>query len=166
MNKSDFLLAKEFIYSDIQREINLALASQNCIGNFFLRRLINNSGGGNFIAALGLLSYTEFAGRLKFNKLKKNGDSVASENFNCFFDLLGDDYKTFRKNHNVYDIFRCGLSHEYFIKKNFIIYMLGARNPCGIGCDKDGKYFFVVEKYLIDFKIAFDALEGELSFDV
>ena len=165
MNRQDFLTARDFIYSDIQREINSATTSQDFIGKLRLKSLIKTSGGGNFLAALGLLSYTEFAGRLRFNKIDRDGKSIASENFNYFFDSLGGDYKNFRTKHNVYDIFRCGLSHEYFIKKNFTICMLSDQDCCGVGLDTRGRYYFVVERYFSDFQKAFDLLENELSFD-
>jgi len=161
INREDFMRAKEFIYSDIQREINLARVSENKCKKFLLRCLIENSGGANFMSALALLSYTEFAGKLKYNCLKANRDNSASENFNRFFDDLGDAYKQFRSNHNVYDIFRCGLAHEYFVKRDFTIYMLNGKESCGVG-ENNGKYFFVVECYFNDFQKAFNDLENIL----
>src|SRR5437899_1268126 len=101
MEKSQFLEAKGFMFSDIEREIQLARADKQTLGSLGV-----NPGGGNFLAALGLLCYTEFGGKLQF------GHKSASKNFNDFFDLLGTAYNTFRKEHNVYDIFRCGLAHE------------------------------------------------------
>jgi hypothetical protein len=82
------------------------------------------SGGGNFLAALGLLCYTEFGGKLRFGGKRADGRDVASANFNQFFDCLGPAYQTFRAQHNVYDLFRCGLAHEYYVKKNCTIAML------------------------------------------
>jgi hypothetical protein len=90
-----------FMFSDIEREIQLAKADAQS-----LRALGVTPGGGNLLAALGLLCYTEFGGKLKFNRPK------ASANFNEFFDCLGPAYLSFRKSHNVYDVFRCGLTHE------------------------------------------------------
>src|SRR5207245_7473049 len=104
-------------------------------------------GGGNFLAALGLLCYTEFGGRLKYNR------PTASENFNLFFDDLGAGYKAFRKaGHNVYDIFRCGMAHEYMIKRPGAIAMLGAAAPEGIRLMSDGRFEFIVERYYLDLK--------------
>lgn len=155
MNKVDYLQAKEFIYSDIRREICLGKISSSIVGRNFLKLILGSAGGGNFIAALALLCYTEFAGKLITGKDDPKG------NFNLFFDKLGSSYGNFRKNHKVYDIFRCGLAHEYDVKRNCTIGMLQDKSICGIGFEKE-KYYFVVEKYFEDFKVAFDALEEEL----
>lgn len=154
LNKNAYLQAKSFIYSDIQREINLARASEDATKKAQLQTLIDHPGGGNFISALGLLCYTEFAGKLKFKKCSCSG------NFNSFFDLLGNAYKDFRKNNKVYDIFRCGLAHEYYIKENCTIYMLKGQESLGIGKEANGHYYFVVERYFEDFKKAFDKIEN------
>lgn len=45
------------------------------------------------MAALALLSYTEFGGKLKFGCKKKGGADHASENFNRFFGELGPAYR-------------------------------------------------------------------------
>lgn len=141
MTKADFLQAKGFIYSDIERELKLAKSGKDA---------------GNFLAALGLLCYTEFAGKLKY------GSGAASRNFNQFFDELGYRYKKFRSNHNVYDIFRCGLAHEYYVKKTCQIAMFGAGKRIGIGRARSKVYYLVVEKYFEDFKNAFEKLERYL----
>lgn len=152
MDKADFDQVKRFIFSDIEREIQLARADKA-----ELERIGVNLGGGNFLAALGLFSYTEFGGKLKFNK--KN----ASENFNLFFDELGDKYKSFRQLHDVYNIFRCGLVHEYYVKGNCTIRMLSdnsnSPNPIGIN---DGGYYVVIYNYSRDLRKAFDALGQHL----
>lgn len=114
-------------------------------------------GGGNFLAALGLLCYTEFGGRLKYNRSK------ASENFNRFFDDLGPEYKAFRQaGHNVYDIFRCGMAHEYMVKKPGTIAMLGKTATAGIRQLPDGRFEFIVERYYLDLKHAFEELDQQL----
>jgi len=158
MNKQDFLLAKQFIFSDIERELQLARTDPAK-----LDALGVNSGGGNFLAALGLLCYTEFAGKLKYNRKKTNGKDSAADNFNLFFDDLGTEYKTFRiLGNDVYGIFRCGLAHEYYVKRNCTIAMLWQGTRPGIGKDPCGTYWFIVEKYFQDFKKAFQALETQL----
>ncbi|MBU2522278.1 MAG: hypothetical protein KKD50_08630 [Proteobacteria bacterium] len=162
MDYTDFIQAKQFIYEDVEREIKLAHTSENRDTGIMLKTL-GISGGGNFLAALGLLSYTEFAGKLKYNKKRNNGRDWASENFNLFFDDLGDSYKKFRASGvNVYDIFRCGLVHEYYTKKSCTIYMLASTSQPGIGMDGSGNYYFVVEQYFQDFKSAFEVLERDL----
>ena len=101
MNRNDYLKAKNFIYNDIQREINLAIASQNFIKKHILKFLVKNDGGGNFMAAMALLSYTEFAGKIKFGHKKTDGSDHSTKNFNDFFDELGPEYKNFRSSNNV-----------------------------------------------------------------
>ena len=155
MNRQEFEQARIFIYADIEREIALAKASQNPFKKLLLRMVGVPSGGGNFMAALALLSYTEFAGRLKNNDFS---DGNSRRNFDDFFSHLGKEYKEFLASHNVYKIFRCGLAHEYYVKKDCMIAMRAASNlRSGVGFD-GRQYFFVVEKYFEDFKIAFSAL--------
>jgi hypothetical protein len=82
-----------------------------------------------------------------------------NSNFNKFFDSLGPDYGSFRTNHDVYNIFRCGLAHENYVKKSCTIKMLADGPGPGIGIDSSGRYFFVVESYRRDLKKAFDNLQ-------
>lgn len=152
MDAAEFRAAKQFIFNDIEREIELARASEPAVRAAGVR-----PGGGNFLAALGLLCYTEFGGRLKYNRRS------ASENFNRFFDDLGPGYKAFRQaGHNVYDIFRCGMAHEYMIKRPGAIAMLGAGAPVGIRQLPDGCFEFIVERYYIDLRRAFEELDRQL----
>jgi len=154
MDKAAFKEAKLFIFSDVEREIQLARASD--ANESALHSLGITPGGGNFLAALGLLCYTEFGGNLKYRK------KTASENFNRFFDYLGPDYKAFRasfkRQNEVYDIFRCGLAHEYYVKKSCVIAMLASGPGPGIGRDSSGRFYFTVESYWRDLKRAFDQL--------
>jgi len=157
MDKADFIQAKKFIFSDIDREMQVAGTDPDQ-----LQRTGITPGGGNFLAALGLLCYTEFGGKLRFGRKRPDGSDFASENFNLFFDELGSPYRSFRQQHNVYDILRCGLAHEYYVKKSCTIYMFGDRDLPGIGIDQSGKYWFVVKNYCRDLKHAFDRLEEYL----
>jgi hypothetical protein len=148
----EFRAAKGFIFNDIERELELARASETA-----LRAAGVRPGGGNFLAALGLLCYTEFGGRLKYNR------PTASENFNRFFDDLGPEYRAFRQaGHNVYDIFRCGMAHEYMIKRPGAIAMLGAAVPSGVRQLPDGRFEFIVERYYLDLKRAYEELDKQL----
>ena len=156
MTDSHILKAREFIYSDIQREINLAYATEEHHKKQLLKDLIGHTGGGNFLAALGLLAYTEFAGKLKYDCRNDRDKSAASQNFNRFFDDLGEEYRKFRESHDVYGIFRCGLAHEYFVKESCIIAIIKGPESRGVGQGKNGQYYFVVERYFEDFKRAFD----------
>ena len=157
MTRDEFLQAKVFILSDVEREIQLARADGAA-----LQTLGVAPGGGNFLAALGLLCYTEFGGKLRFGVKRPDGSDVASANFNQFFDLLGPDYQAFRAQHNVYDIFRCGLAHEYYVKKSCTITMLAGGSGPGLRIDANGHYLFVVESYCRDLKRAFDDLQVHL----
>lgn len=157
MNRTDFIKAKKFIFSDIEREIQVARADANQLQNMGI-----TPGGGNFLAALGLLSYTEFGGKLRFGRKRADGTDIASENFNLFFDELGPTYKSFRQHNNVYDTFRGGLVHEYYMKESCTIYMFGEQNLPGIGIDQSGRYWFIAENYCRDLKHSFDRLEEYL----
>jgi hypothetical protein len=168
VNRADFAQARQFIFTDIRREIALAKASETVDGRQALDRAGVLHGAGNFMAALALLSYTEFGGKLKFASKKPNGTDHASENFNRFFSELGPGYRAFRAaGHNVYDIFRCGLAHEYYVKKGCTISMRTelATAP-GIGIQGDGRYYFAVEPYCRDLERAFDDLERYLYGDL
>lgn len=153
MNYEEFKIAKNFIYTDIERELKLAELSQSDAGKKSLAVLGIHEGGGNFMATLALLCYTEFAGKMKFSH------SSPSKNFNQFFDELGNDYKIFRQSHNVYNVLRCGLAHEYFVKKDCTIAMFSDA-PTGVFF-QDNRYVFVVQKYFEDFKNAFEKYEVE-----
>jgi len=157
MMRDEFVQAKLFMFSDVRREMQLAKAEPKALDAAGV-----NPGGGNFLAALGLLCYTEFGGKLKFGVKRKNGTDVASDNFNQFFDLLGSDYQSFRASHNVYDIFRCGLAHEYYAKKSCTIAMFADGPGPGVCIDPSGRYYFVVESYSRDLEKVFDKLQIEL----
>jgi hypothetical protein len=157
MNKTAFIQAKQFIFNDVEREMQIARAERDKLQHMGI-----TPGGGNFLAALGLLCYTEFGGKLRFERKRADGSDIASENFNLFFDELGPMYQDFRRQHNVYDIFRCGLAHEFYVKESCTIYMFNGQDIPGIGIDESGKYRFIVENYCRDLKRAFDTLEEYL----
>ena len=152
MDATEFRKAKQFLFDDIEREIELAKAPKAAMRDAGVR-----PGGGNFLAALGLLCYTEFGGRLKYKRPR------ARENFNLFFDDLGQHYKDFREaGHNVYDVFRCGMAHQYMIKQPSGISMLGTGAPAGIRQLPDGSYEFIVERYFLDLKCALQVMDNKL----
>ena len=152
MDKADFLVAKEYMTKDIEREIQLARTKKRS-----LKTLGINPGGGNFLAALGLLCYTEFGGWLL------RGKPTPQRNFDAFFDRLGKPYADLRQKHKkVYNTFRCGLAHEYFVKRSCTIHMKGKRGQPGIWQERDGHYRFSVSRYWRDLKAAFDVLQEEL----
>jgi hypothetical protein len=168
ITKADFDLAKQFIRGDIHREVELAKAWHDPARRPHLEASdVHPSGAGNLLAALGLLCYTEFCGWLKFNCRKNDGSPAPKQNFNAFFDTLGSGmyYAAFRAQHNVYDIFRCGMAHEYFVKRDFTIYMLdGGGANIGIAYDVGTKHYdFIVERYHLDLSAALTRLETELT---
>lgn len=167
MDRAGFEQARNFIFTDMRREIALANASESAEGQKALDHAGVPRGAGNFMAALALLSYTEFGGKLKFACKKKNGSDHASENFDRFFSELGPEYRAFRAaGHNVYDIFRCGLAHEYYVKKGCTISMRAEpATALGIGVQSDGRYYFAVEPYCRDLELAFIDLERYLYGD-
>ena len=160
MDKQKLYQARDFIYSDIEREVALADASTRFLGRLCLGLAKVNPGGGNFMAALALLSYTEFAGRLKSNDFSEHN---SKQHFNDFFKDLGPSYQRFLSEHDVYKVFRCGLAHEYYVKHACTI-AVRSRSKAAVGVRFDGKqYYFLIEPYLRDFKNAFDALCHSLA---
>ncbi|MDH5559733.1 MAG: hypothetical protein OEY59_02660 [Deltaproteobacteria bacterium] len=141
---------RSFIETDIKREIKLAEISRTEDGKAGLKKLGIEAGGGNFMAALALLCYTEFAG--KFITTENNADT-----FNAFFKKLGRGYETLlKRNNKIYDTFRNGMAHQYYIKGKSAISMLKNGDTMGIVEIKSGQYWFNVETYLEDFLNAFD----------
>lgn len=142
-----------FIKSDIEREIWLAKMSKQDAAHG--RHL---PGGGNVLAALGLCSYTEFLGSFITGK---KGQGTSKANFLALFQRLGPCYASLAKNEDVYDTFRCGLAHEYAVKKDCQVAMLKGREKCGVGKTTSG-YWFVVERYFEDLMAAAAVLYQDL----
>lgn len=144
-----------FIKGDIEREIWLAKNAQadEKAGRSY-------PGGGNVLAALGLCCYTEFLGSFITGR---KGQGTSKKNFLAFFRRLGPCYEAFAKSEDVYDVFRCGLAHEYAVKKDCQVAMVKGREPCGVGKDPNGMYYFVVERYFEDFLAAASELYRQLQ---
>lgn len=157
MTKGEFVQAKEYIFRDLEREISLAKAC-----DWGLRALGVAPGGGNFLAALGLLCYTEFGGKTRFAVKRQDGKDASAENFNRCFDLMGPEYRLFRGSHDVYGIFRCGLAHEYYVKRTCDIAMREASPGPGLRLDEAGRYKIVVESYCRDLKAVFEQIQREI----
>jgi hypothetical protein len=143
-----------FIQTDISREIELAKMISDCSA------CGTKAGGGNFLAALGLLCWTEYVGSFVTGRY---GSGQARRNFDAFFRRLGPPYEAFHRNHDVYDIFRCGMAHEYTVKhRPSKVAMRRGTEKCGVGLDdRDGRYYFVVERYRDDFFAAARELFSE-----
>src|SRR5688572_25893761 len=167
LTRADFEQTRQFIFTDIERELQLARLDEKQQEQ--LRTLgIEHVGGGNLLAALGLLCYTEFAGKLRFGKKKKDGSDASGENFRLLFDELGADYKKLRKRLrtkrklDVYDVFRCGLVHEYHVKHACTVVMFSTAPGIGIRELPDDTFVFVVEDYCRDLRAAFPKVEEAL----
>jgi hypothetical protein len=144
----------------------------------------------NFLVAQGLLNYTEIVGSF----IVPDGNS--GERFDAFFDRMGQPYRDLLKRFNrrrkknphiVYDDLRCGLAHEYVIKRKSFTILNTAKEmsdedisririrasdgtkkilECGIIHDKTekgGRWVIVNPKYWLDFKNALEAYWNELQ---
>jgi hypothetical protein len=125
-----------------------------------LKAAIN--GKANYLAALGLVSYTEVLGGLKTGKLGLRGQSKA--NFEAFLPYLGEDYTKAQDAIQVYSDIRCALVHQYFISGNSTIWT-GSTDGPGIMASSDGQIHFFVDSYLRDLiagakRFLQDILEG------
>jgi len=114
-------------------------------------------GGANFMTALALLCYTDFAGGLTVD------GSATTTTFHDFICRMGEGYaQLLNDGLNIYRVFRCGMAHEYFAKGDIEVSMVGSPN-IGLGRRADGALYFCVSKYYEDFIQAFDALGIELG---
>jgi hypothetical protein len=116
-------------------------------------------GADNFLAALGLLCYTEVMGSIERGTLAPNN---GRQNFETFFKRLGPEYIAFIQRGDAYSILRCGMAHEYLIKGRCQVAMLRNGESCGVATDQRGTYYFIVEHYFGDFEAACRALFDEL----
>ena len=72
-------------------------------------------GRATHLAALGLVTYTEFLGGIATGDLGRQGCS--GSNFRAFLRYLGSDYEQLaQRGVDIYERVRRGLAHEYFIK--------------------------------------------------
>jgi len=161
MEEHELQQVKRFMFADIRREIDLAKVSQATLKKKLFQAMGIHPGGGNFLAALGLLAYTEFAGRVLNDDFSQKN---AGENFRDYLRLMGDKYEEFDRDHDVYGKFRCNMVHQYYLSE-CDIKMTTPPDYKGIGIgqnQQNGRYFFIVETYLMDFEIAFDQMERDL----
>ena len=136
---SDFFdsYVNNFMLRDVSREIEAARRGE---------------GGGNFLAALGLLTYTEVMGHWVPGVHKGSRNA-----FEAFFDRLGPCYAKFRASReDPYDFYRNGMVHNYLLKGRGEIAMFDPHGhaPCGVFKDSEGWYGFIVERYFQDFVVA------------
>jgi hypothetical protein len=144
-----------------------------------LREFIDNdipaaiNGNANYLAALGLLAYTEYMGGLYCGNLTTDLSIHYITFIKKFFPY---DYAKvevdLRSNHlrGLYSVVRSGLTHEYFIKE---ISKIEMNNPsgqplsCGIAYNKTSnpQIVFYVNQYFNDFKGAFEQYYDQLKYD-
>jgi hypothetical protein len=146
--------AIKFVISDIGREILLAKADRPLEKNV-LRLVGVLPGGGNWLAAAGLMVYTEAFGKLL--KGDENGaafdgflGTMYGEDFVMQLDRKLRDARLTKRETGVYDVFRCGLAHEYWMKGSGQVSMFGEVEQ-GIGINKQGLLFMVIARYYKDF---------------
>ena len=75
--------------TDIRREVQLSTVSRTEDGRKALEALGIDRGGGNLLAGLGLVSYTEALGRIRRFNLGKSYDKP-EDCFLAFFDEMAD----------------------------------------------------------------------------
>ena len=120
-------------------------------------------GNANYLAALGLVTYTEVLGGLRTGNLGIRGKSAA--NFNAFLPYLGNDYVKLKheRNIDIYDLVRCGLVHNYFIKGDSTIWMRASGSCCGIIASDTAPTYFIVNIYRDDFFAGVTKFRDEIS---
>ena len=102
-------------------------------------------GKANFLAALGLVSYTEVLGGLVTGNA--GGKRVCCRKLSRLFAVSGKRLQALEtKGVDLYDTVRCGLVHQYFIKGGATIWM-NANAPCGIFAGMDAPTYFIVNVY-------------------
>ncbi len=117
----------------------------------------------NFLAALGLMVYTEAIGGVVTGYLGVDGRS--RQNFEAALPWLGPSYvqtdallkrqsKTGRD--GLYKLVRCGLVHEYFIKGAATIWRHTEepRPPCAILIEQNGRIHLIADMYREDLMAA------------
>jgi len=147
-----------FMTTDIRREIQLA---HRTVAGAIEPDLV--PGGGNVLAAIGLLTFTEFLGWVMKRTRAENQHWDDEQTFNEGFRLLGPQYEAIldQKLVKPYHEFRSSLVHSYAVEKTFCVDMPGDA-PCGIVKESDG-WHFVVERYFADFSAASDQLYSALT---
>jgi hypothetical protein len=124
----------------------------------------------NFLAALGLLAYTEFLGGLQTGLLGSYKPGDAKRRFTVFFRELGGEYGKLAEGGDTVDVWRDvrnGLVHAYFIDQRATIKMSigdGHGDRCGIEVE-GGHIWFIVQKYFDDFRRAAMRYHEQLVVD-
>ena len=151
--------------NDIRREIQLARLTQT---RPKLMAQLELSGGGNLLAALGLVAYSEALGRLRIWNLGLGYGSRPEDCFHAFLDAMdGHSYRHWRQQWEqahptttLYETLRCGLVHEYQPKVDAEFWM-GDGHPLGLA-EENGRLIFKVEPYHRHFSAEADLLYRQL----
>lgn len=170
------------IFEDIEYYLNKAIADieQKKEGDGIHPR-------GQVLLALGLMAYTEYVGNfLPSSEIENelgNHTSKDRARFDAFLRRLDDGYSEFldsevAKGHSVYDIFRNGLAHRCFAKRDCTIaisnegggFLVQGESDAkmerpvkiGMGVASNGSYYLVLQKYYEDFKAACGVVRAEL----
>lgn len=155
-----------FIQGDIEREIYHARRTEEAKARG--ENPGPHAGGGNYLAALGLLCYTEYLGAFRTGRRGTDEEDKprrgqAEKNFRAFLHSMGEPYRDFETKiapARVYNVYRNGFAHEYGAKGPCDVIMPGAA-ACGL--QKRGDvYEFILEQYFNDFMNAARALHQEL----
>ncbi len=144
--KKYVLPPRGFFYRDIRQQIDSTLTAKT---------------GSGLLIVLGLISYTEFMGRI----LLKNDGSYTKQ-FRSFFRLLGETYAGLLDNKeiDVYAFFRSGLIQSY-LSGTCEIRMTDENAAAGIILQPDGNITFIIESYFNDFLNACRKLQDDLLRD-
>jgi hypothetical protein len=132
------------------------------------------NGKANYLAALGLSNYTEIIGGLYSGDLSGKNNDLGQNYLKFIKDFFHSDYILVDNNlrndglKGLYSVVRCGLSHEYFIKKISKIEMDSHQAlNCSITYDPHAnpQIVFYVNQYFHDFKNAFEKYYKKLKAD-
>lgn len=151
--------------NDIRREIQLARVTRK---RPELMAELDRQGGGNLLAALGLVTYSEVLGLLRNWNRGRGYGRTPDECFLAFLDEMdAGNYRRFRESWEeshpgttLYEVLRCGLVHEYQPKVDSKFW-IGDGDPLGLE-DEDGFLIFKVEPYHRHFGVEADRLYSEL----
>lgn len=161
-----FAQLPQWMKNDIGREIRLAIATRG--EHRGMLEQLGLLGGGNLLAALGLLAYTEALGGIRYwNAYEKHGKPELC--FLAFFDAMeGGSYSDWRLawearhcDTTLYETLRCGLAHEYRPKIASAFYIADGA-PFALDEDAEGRLIFRVEPYFRHFSAEADRLHEEL----
>jgi len=115
--------------------------------------------GVNVSLALILSAYTEFFGHLL------TGNSSSGDSYNAWLRFMGTPYSTLLdKGHDLFDDIRCGLIHEYTIKRRAHILTENDGSP-GIEIEGDIIYFNNYQ-YQKDFIDSIDRYREKIKTDM